>query len=95
MQFSFSGRGIGVFVASGPDAGRLEYRLDGGDWQTCELFTQWSPSLHLPWAKMLAADLPAGEHSVELRAAATSDPKSAGQAIRIIHLLVNDASAAQ
>ncbi|XZE54886.1 SGNH/GDSL hydrolase family protein [Planctomycetaceae bacterium SH139] len=95
MRFSFGGRGIGVFVASGPDTGRLEYRLDDGDWQTCELFTQWSPALHLPWAKMLAADLSPGKHSLELRAAATSDPQSAGQAIRIIHLLVNDASAAE
>ena len=90
MQFSFSGTGIGLFIASGPDTGNIEYRIDQGEWKTQELFTQWSSGLHLPWAKMLASDLIDGQHNLELRVSSTSDNRSKGHAIRIIHFLVND-----
>ena len=76
-------------MASGPDTGVVEYRIDNGDWQTKELFTQWSPQLHLPWAKMLASELPEGEHTLELRVSNATDARSKGNAIRIIHLLAN------
>jgi sialidase-1 len=90
MQYSFSGTGIGLFIAAGPDTGNLEYRIDQGDWKTQSLFTQWSSGLHLPWAKMLASELKDGEHQLELRVSPTSDNRSKGHAIRIIHFLVND-----
>jgi lysophospholipase L1-like esterase len=89
LRLQFEGVGVGVFVASGPDTGTLEFRVDEGDWQRCELFTQWSPGLHLPWAKMLAAELEPGSHQLELRVAETNDARSSGHAVRIIHLLVN------
>jgi lysophospholipase L1-like esterase len=90
MLYSFSGTGIGLFIAAGPDTGNIEYRIDQGDWRTQELFTEWSSRLHLPWAKMLASELPDGEHQLELRVSPTSDSRSKGHAIRIIHFLVND-----
>jgi sialidase-1 len=89
LKFQFTGTGVGLFVASGPDTGGITYRVDGGQWQDLNLFTQWSPHLHLPWAKMLAAELPAGNHVLEVKIASWSDARSRGQAIRIIHLLVN------
>jgi len=89
LSLKFEGVGVGVFVASGPDTGTLEFRMDKGDWQRCELFTQWSPGLHLPWAKMLAAELSPGTHQLELRVAEANDPRSQGHAVRIIYLLVN------
>ena len=89
MKLKFSGIGVGIFVASGPDAGMVEYRVDQGDWQQQELFTQWSPALHLPWAKMLAADLAEGDHELELRVSNDAAPKSLGHAIRIVHFLIN------
>lgn len=89
LQFKFAGTGVGLFVASGPDTGTVEYRIDGGAWQSKELFTQWSPHLHLPWAKMLASELPGGDHTIEIKVASAADPKSKGYAIRIIYLLVN------
>ncbi len=89
MTLTFEGRGIGVFVASGPDTGILEYRVDGGDWKSVELFTQWSPSLHLPWAKMLASELAPGSHRLELRSAVSTDARSQGHAIRVVHFLLN------
>ncbi|WP_397568167.1 GDSL-type esterase/lipase family protein [Schlesneria sp. T3-172] len=89
FKFKFRGTGVGVFVASGPDTGAVEFRVDGGNWKTQELFTQWSPQLHLPWAKMLAAELDSGDHVLELKVAPGSNPASKGSAVRIIHLLVN------
>ena len=89
LKFKFTGTGVGLFVASGPDTGVVEYRIDQGNWQTKELFTQWSPQLHLPWAKLLASELPEGEHVLELRVSNATDARSKGHAIRIIHLLVN------
>ena len=90
MLYSFSGTGIGLFIAAGPDTGNIEYRIDQGEWKAQELFTQWSSGLHLPWAKMLASELKDGEHQLELRVSPTSDSRSKGHAIRIIHFLVND-----
>ncbi len=92
LELKFSGRGIGVFVASGPDTGLLEFRTDAGEWKSCPLFTQWSPSLHLPWAVMLESELPEGDHVVELRVADSKDDRSKGHALRIIHFLVNGTS---
>ncbi len=89
LRFTFDGNAVGVFVASGPDCGAIEYRVDEGEWQTCELFTQWSPGLHLPWAKMLAAGLASGKHTLDLRVAKDHHDKSTGHAVRIVHWLVN------
>ena len=89
LRFKFGGTGVGLFVASGPDTGAVEFRVDNSEWQTQELFTQWSPQLHLPWAKMLVAELAEGDHVLEMRVANATDPKSKGHAIRVIYFLVN------
>ena len=84
------GIGIGIFIAAGPDTGDIEYRIDRGDWHKQELFTQWSPNLHLPWAKMLASELTNGTHELELRVSQEADERSKGHSIRITHFLVNE-----
>ncbi|WP_162130528.1 SGNH/GDSL hydrolase family protein [Schlesneria paludicola] len=89
LTFEFTGTAVGVFVASGPDTGNLDYRIDQGAWQTQELFTKWSSGLHLPWAKMLASELSEGRHRLDLKNSATMDQRSKGHAIRIVYLLVN------
>lgn len=89
LKLKFEGTGAGIFVASGPDTGIVEYRVDGGEWRTRDLFTQWSSGLHLPWAQVLAADLPHGPHELELRVAPSTNAQSKGHAVRIIHLLAN------
>ena len=89
LKFQFKGTAVGLFVASGPDTGTAEFRVDQGAWQTCGLFTQWSPQLHLPWAKMLASELTPGDHVLELKSANGIDARSKGHAIRIVYLLVN------
>ena len=89
LRFSFRGRAIGVFVAAGPDAGVLEVRIDDGVPRRVDLFTRWSGGLHLPWAHVFEAELPDGEHSLQLRVIERSNQRSKGHAARIAFFLVN------
>jgi sialidase-1 len=89
FKFKFNGTAVGIFVAAGPDAGTVEYRIDGGACALRNLFTQWSFGLHLPWAHVLNADLAPGPHELVLKVAGKSDTQSKGTAVRIMHLLVN------
>jgi sialidase-1 len=90
LEFRFEGRGVGLFIASGPDAGMVEWSVDGAPAQRRDLFTQWSPQLHLPWAVMLDPGLRPGAHVLKLRLLAEKNAKSAGTACRIVHFLVNE-----
>jgi hypothetical protein len=75
--------------ASSPDAGAIEWQVDGGGWQRIDLFTRWSARLHLPWALVLASGLQGGAHELELRVSAGRNPESKGHAVRVLHFLVN------
>ena len=66
-KLSFSGNTIGIAVASGPDAGIIEYQIDKGNWQELDLATKWSNTLHLPWYYTLATELKEGKHTLKLR----------------------------
>lgn len=88
-RFRFEGTAVGLFAVAGPDAGTLEFSIDGGPFRSLDLFTAWSARLHLPWAYVLDADLAPGPHEVTLRASARQHPQSKGTAIRVAHLLVN------
>ena len=54
-----------------------------------DLFTRWSGGLHLPWAHVLAAGLPAGGHVMTLRVAAPAADAPQRRAVRIAHFLVS------
>jgi lysophospholipase L1-like esterase len=66
-RLRFEGTAVGVFVAAGPDAGVVEFRIDGGEWRKQNLATSWSKSLHIPWAYVLDGDLPDGRHELTMR----------------------------
>ena len=89
FEFSFDGTGCGLFIAAGPDAGRIEFSIDGGEHRKLDTFTHWSASLHLPWALILDDTLKAGPHTAQVRLAADRDPKGTGTALRVFHLLLN------
>lgn len=92
LEFTFRGSAVGLFVAAGPDAGIIEFRIDGGTWQQQDLFTRWSSRLHLPWAYILDDELSAGEHQLAMRMSDRKHDQSQGHACRIVHFLVNDAT---
>jgi len=89
LSFAFKGRTVGICVAAGPDAGMIEYSVDGGPLKTLDLFTQWSSGLHIPWYHILADELPVGNHILKIKMAQDKNAKSKGTVCRIIHLLVN------
>ncbi|WAC10694.1 SGNH/GDSL hydrolase family protein [Dyadobacter pollutisoli] len=90
MDFEFKGRGVGVAIISGPDAGKITYTIDGKKPQTLDLFTQWSTQLHLPWYLMLADELSPGKHKLHITISPDKNEKSIGNACRVVHFLVNE-----
>ncbi|QDT53734.1 Alpha/beta hydrolase family protein [Caulifigura coniformis] len=89
LSLSFDGRAIGAYLLAGPDAGMLEYSIDGGPWATIDLFHNFSSALHYPRTVMFSADLQPASHTLQLRVASSSNPASAGTAVRIIHFVAN------
>ena len=96
-ELSFQGSAIGLLVAAGPDAGVIEWSVDGAEFQRCDLRTRWSGQLHLPWAYVLADELSAGAHRLRIRVVARGDSGDSGEsgnrdgktAVRIAHFLAN------
>jgi hypothetical protein len=89
MEFTFSGKAVGICVASGPDAGVIEYSTDGKPFKKIDLYTQWSGSLHLPRYIVLEDELKHKQHTIRIRMSADKNEKSKGNACRILHFLVN------
>ncbi len=89
LKFSFKGTAAGVAVASGPDAGILEYSIDGQEWASVDLFTQWSGGLHLPWFFTLADGLKHGSHTLRIRLSSNKNPLSKGTVCRIRYFYIN------
>lgn len=89
MKLEFSGKAVGICIASGPDAGMIEYSIDGADFKKLDLYTQWSGGLHLPWYLMLNDELDDKKHTVTIRTLSEKNSKSKGNACRILHFLVN------
>jgi hypothetical protein len=89
LKLKFMGKAIGLFVTSGPDAGIVEYSIDGEDFKAVDQFTQWSTELHLPWIIMLDDELKDGRHTLILRVAEEKNPVSTGNVCRIHKFVVN------
>jgi sialidase-1 len=89
LEIPFQGRGIGVFIGAGPDAGQLEVSCDGGAFRKVETFTHWSSGLYLPWALMLEDEVPPGPHTVRVKISKEHHEKSKGTALYILRVLEN------
>jgi sialidase-1 len=89
FDLDFVGNAVGILITSGPDAGIVESSVDGGAWKRIDTFTMFSPSLHLPWAIILADGLAPGRHAIRVRIAPDHNPKSSGTALRVQLVLLN------
>jgi lysophospholipase L1-like esterase/pimeloyl-ACP methyl ester carboxylesterase len=89
IQLEFKGNAVGIAVAAGPDAGIVEYSIDGGAWQKQDLFTKYSKSYHLPWYFTLADGLTPGKHTVKLRIAEDKNQLSVGNRCVLRYFYVN------
>ena len=89
FEFEAEGRGAGLFITAGPDAGVIEWSVDGGPWRRTDTYTRWSRNLHLPWVVMLDDALPPARHVFRVRISSDRHAESAGTALRVQHLLLN------
>lgn len=83
FHLDFEGTAVGLFLVSSPDAAVIEYRVDNGPLQTLNTRTQWN--LHLPFAFMLADELPSGKHTLYVKIR----KDQAGKALRVWRFMVN------
>jgi sialidase-1 len=89
LSTTFKGTVIGLAVASGPDAGIIDFSIDGGEWRSLDLFTQWSSFLHLPWFVTLGDSLKNGSHTLRMRLNKDKNLSSKGTACRIRYFYIN------
>lgn len=68
LSFTFEGRGLMIVFNYGKTSGKLEYRIDGGEWhQYAYERYWWVPEENFTNAVKFADDLPNGKHTFELR----------------------------
>ena len=88
ITLDFEGTAIGAFLLAGPDAGIVEYSIDGGKSRNLDLRHRYSRGLHYPRSVMFGHDLKPGKHVIKL-SSSKKNPASAGHAIRILQFCVN------
>lgn len=89
LSLPFSGTAVGIYLLAGPDAGTVEFSIDGGSFQTVDLFHRFSKGLHYPRTVVLASGLGDSQHQLRLRIAKTKNDQSTGHAVRIMEFAVN------
>jgi sialidase-1 len=89
LKYTFKGTAIGIAIASGPDAGIINFSIDGKEWKNLDLFTQWSASLHLPWFVTLSDELKQGSHTLRLKLDSNKNQSSKGTSCRIRYFYIN------
>jgi len=90
MSVDFTGTAAGVYGVTGPDAGDLEFSIDGGPWQALQVFDREAKDrdYHL-FHRMFADQLPDAKHTVRLRVAEAVPPGSTGRQARVGWFTVN------
>ena len=89
FEVRFGGTALGLYVLAGPDAGTVEYSIDGSEFKKADLYHRFSKGLHYPRTVILDADLKRGKHVARVRVSEDHHPDSKGTAIRILEFAVN------
>ena len=89
LIFSFAGTSIGIYCLCGPNAGIVEYSIDGGKFKSYDLFTTWSKNLYIPWVHIFESELQEKEHKITLRMSDKKNVESIGTACQIYYFTVN------
>lgn len=90
LTFNFKGTAVGISIVSGSDVGMIEYSIDNAPFKKLDLYTQWSGQLHLPWYLIFGSGLTQESHTLQIKISSEKNPKSKGNACRIVHFLVNE-----
>ena len=86
LCFSFEGQAVGAFLLAGPDAGIIEFEIDGGTKGEVNLFHHYSKNLHYPRSVIFSYDLPPGPHRISLQPKVS---EQGGTAVRILEFCIN------
>lgn len=86
---SFKGKAIGICAVTGPDAGIIEYSIDGKYSGIVDLYTQWSSQYDLPWYVIFEDELSKSDHFLKLKISDKKNMQSEGNACCILKFLVN------
>lgn len=89
LKLQFEGTSIGLYVLAGPDAGTVEYAIDGAAGEVIDLYHRFSKGLHYPRTVMLSGDLGPGAHELVLRVGPKGNRESGGSAVRILAFTAN------
>jgi len=89
LTLSFTGTSIGIYCLCGPNAGIIEYSIDGGKFKSYDLFTFWSKDLYIPWVHVFEAELQDKKHNIALRMSTAKNLDSKGTACQIYYFTVN------
>ncbi len=89
LSLQFEGTAVGIFVVAGPDAGIVEYSIDGGAFRQADLYHRFSAGLHYPRTIMFDDELANDKHKLLLRMTNRKNPASTGTSVRIVNFVVN------
>ncbi|NDP21063.1 MAG: SGNH/GDSL hydrolase family protein [Paludibacter sp.] len=89
LSLKFEGTAVGIYCLAGPNAGIIEYKVDGGKFKTLDLYTRWSGNLYIPWVYMFETELKNTKHKLTLKISAEKNPTSKGTACQIYYFAVN------
>ena len=89
LKFEFKGTGIGLYMTPGPDAGIIEYSIDGGEYKKYDPFTGWSKGLYIPWLHVLEAELKDKKHILKIRLTNDKNVKAVAAHCQIYYFAVN------
>ena len=81
----FSGTVGAACLLAGPDAGMLEFSIDGGEKQTVDLYHPYSAGLHYPRTVIFADELADGDHTLTFTVSAQKNEQSTGTTVRILN----------
>ena len=91
FELDFQGTAIGLFVLAGPDAGQVQFEIDGQPVRTKDLYHRHSRGLHYPRTVMLDDQLDDGSHHLKLSIGEPAGRENAGSAVRILAFTTNKA----
>lgn len=89
LTFKFWGKRIGVYFMIASDSGDFEATIDNGEPQIVRTWDKYALSFNRAGHKMLACNLPFGEHVLKIKVSSEKDENSKGTAIRIGAFLVS------
>ncbi len=89
IKFQFKGNAVGIETVAIPDAGIIDYSIDGSDWQKQDLFYPLNTEKHIPLYFTLGDNLRNRRHTLQIRLTDDRNSDSSGNKCVISHFYFN------